>query len=306
VKDKFIAAVFAVLAAKLHKRKFVYWISYPYPEASIYDAKIGVARFPALYYIRGHFFDFLLYRIISKGASHIFVQSEQMKKDFMARGVPGEKMTPVPMGFSMRAYQEWQKSSPDKDTYGEVEIAYLGTLVGTRHMDFMVRVLEKVREQIPSARLLFVGDGETEADRKIIENEAERLGLSEAVIITGFMPQIEALRLIQAAKVCVSPFYPTPVLLSTSPTKLIEYMALGKAVVANDHPEQSEVIAASGGGVSVPWDEQAFADAIVGLVNNKTLREEMGQKGLAFVKAHRTYDTIVDPVERRLEQTLSE
>jgi hypothetical protein len=36
-----------------------------------------------------------------------------------------------------------------------------------------------------------------------------------------------------------------------SPTKLVEYMALGKAVVANDHPDQRMVLEQSGAGICV-------------------------------------------------------
>ncbi len=42
------------------------------------------------------------------------------------------------------------------------------------------------------------------------------------------------------------------ILRAASPTKLVEYMAMGKAVVANDHPEQKRVIEESGAGYCVP------------------------------------------------------
>lgn len=305
VKDKFIAAMFALLATKRSPSNFIYWLSYPYPEASLYDAQQGTARFPLLYRIRGHVFDVLLYRFILKAAKHVFVQSEQMKRDLIGRGVTAEKMTAVPMGFSTEAFERWQESKADYKSFGEPDIAYLGTMVGTRKMDFMVRVLAKVKAVRPEARLLFVGDGETKADREMIENEAKKLGVDDSVTITGFMPQLEALNIIKSAKVCVSPFYPTPVLNSTSPTKLIEYMALAKAVVVNDHPEQSQVIAESGGGICVAWNEQAFADAILTLLEDEECRTVMGQKGLNYVKANRTYDRIVSPVEKALMEALN-
>ena len=45
-------------------------------------------------------------------------------------------------------------------------------------------------------------------------------------------------------------------------------MALGKAVVANDHPEQRRVIEESGAGICVPYAEQPFAAAIVRLLED--------------------------------------
>ena len=102
----------------------------------------------------------------------------------------------------------------------------------------LVRVLAKVREKYPLARLRYVGEGQMETDRKAVEQEAARLGLEDAVEITGFLPMAEAWRHVEEADICFSPFFPIPVLLSTSPTKIIEYMAMSKCVVANEHPEQ--------------------------------------------------------------------
>jgi glycosyltransferase involved in cell wall biosynthesis len=105
---------------------------------------------------------------------------------------------------------------------------------------------------------------------------------------------------VQEADVCVSPFFPTPVLNSTSPTKLIEYLAMGKSVVANDHPEQRLVMAESGGGYCVPYDEQAFADAIVRLLREPQVAQDMGRRGREYVMKHRSYEVVADIVEQRL------
>ena len=102
------------------------------------------------------------------------------------------------------------------------------------------------------------------------------------------------------ADVCASPFYPTPVLRSTSPTKLVEYLALGKAVVANDHPEQRRVIEESGAGLCVPYDEERFADAIVTLLEDPDARRSMGERGRRYALERRSYGVIADVVERRM------
>src|SRR5690606_17527731 len=125
-------------------------------------------------------------------------------------------------------------------------------------LDFLIRVLGRVREQIPDAKLYLVGRGDHPEDEELLINEAKRLDLLSAVVFVGHLPREQALAYVRDAKVCVSPFYPTPILNSTSPTKLIEYMAMGKAVVANDHPEQRLVIEESGAGYCVSWDEAAF------------------------------------------------
>src|SRR5688500_7971536 len=88
VRDKVLAAMPALWAARRHSAVFVYWLSFPHPEASTYLAKIGAARYPLLYRLRGWMLFRLLYKFILPRADHIFVQSEQMKKDLMSYGLP--------------------------------------------------------------------------------------------------------------------------------------------------------------------------------------------------------------------------
>ncbi len=108
------------------------------------------------------------------------------------------------------------------------------------------------------------------------------------------MPREEAFAYVRAADVCLSPIFPSPILDVASPTKLVEYMALAKPVIANDHPEQTQVIDASGGGLHVPWDETQFAEAIITLLTNPALAAEMGRKGRAYVAQHRCYSVIAE------------
>ena len=295
VKDKVLAALPALWAARRHAAAFVYWLSFPHPEASTYVARIGAARYPLLYRLRGWILFRLLYRFILPRADHIFVQSEQMKKDLVGYGLPSSKMTPVPMGIRIEDFRDIVKATRGKARHAAT-IGYLGTLAGERRIDFLVRCLASVLSERPEARLLLVGAGNKPSDEEQIRSEARRLGVLDRLEITGFRPRKEALRLISEAAVCVSPFYPTPILNSTSPTKLIEYMALGRPVVANDHPEQRLVLEQSRAGLCVPYDESAFAAAILHLLNHPEEAEAMGRRGRDYAESHRDYGRIADAV----------
>ena len=120
------------------------------------------------------------------------------------------------------------------------------------------------------------------------------------MVFTGQLPHAEALEYVREADVCVSPFYTTPILNSTSPTKLVEYMLMGKAVVANEHPEQQLVIEESGAGYCVAYDEEAFAQAILALLRAPELAREMGERGRRYVLERRSYEVIASQVERQL------
>lgn len=295
VKDKFIAALFALLACKRHGVPMVFWLSYPFPESDLYAAREGTARYPWFYRLRGTVFKWLLYDVILRHARHCFVQSEQMKRDVAAMGVPIEKLTAVPMGLGPNLLDvELAPSSAAGAT-----VVYLGTLARNRRLDAIVRAFRLVVDAVPEARLLFVGAGDDAHDREVLEREVERLGLREQVVFTGFLPRERALEHVARAVVCLSPFYPTPIFNSTSPTKLIEYMALGRAVVANRHPEQRELLEDSGGGLCVEWEEREFAEAIVTLLRDPARAAEMGRRGQRYIREHRSYARIADLVESR-------
>ena len=181
-------------------------------------------------------------------------------------------------------------------------VLYLGTLIQVRRLDFLIRVFARVRESIPAARLYLVGRGEEPADEAYLRAEVARLALGDAVVFVGQLPQAQALEYVMEADVCASPFHPTPILRSTSPTKLVEYMALAKAVVANDHPEQKRVIDESGAGLCTPYDENAFAAAVVTLLQNPDTARTMGERGRRYVLEHRSYRVIADAVEKRMAE----
>ncbi|HEX4052482.1 MAG TPA: glycosyltransferase [Steroidobacteraceae bacterium] len=303
VKDKFLAGVLALAAAKLFRRRFSFWLSYPFPESYLQRARDGTARYPMLYWIRGSVFALLLYRLLLPRACHVFVQSEQMRRDIAARGLSPDSMTAVPMGISVGLQSDidarhMPADGPDLSS----TIVYLGTLARVRRLDFLLHVLQRVRRIVPTATLVFVGSGDDRSEEAFLLVEARRLELDRAVTITGQLPRSRALDYVARAGVCVAPLPPNPVLNSCSPTKLVEYMAMGKAVVATDHPEQKMLIDESGAGYCVAYDAQAFANAVVSLLQDPARAEQMGRLGPAYVLKHRSYEALASIVERKLLQ----
>jgi glycosyltransferase involved in cell wall biosynthesis len=299
VKDKFLSGIFALVASRLYRTRFIYWLSYPFPEHYLMRAAEGTCRYPALYKVRGLVFKWLLYRWLLPAADHVFVQSEQMRLDVAAQGVASEAMTAVPMGVALdlcTRVDPVRRLMPE----GVPCVLYLGTLVRVRRLDFLIRVFARVQAAVPAARLYIVGKGDHPEDEPFLAEEVARLNLESSVVFVGQLPREEALAYVREADVCASPFFPSPVLRSASPTKLIEYMAMGKAVVANDHPEQARVIAESGAGLCVPWEEEPFAAAIAALLEDPRGARRMGECGRRWVIDHRAYNVIADTVERRM------
>jgi len=311
VKDKYLAALLAIIAARRAGARLCYWLAYPHAEASLFEASEGIARYPALYRMRGLFFGFALYRVILRCVDHAFVQSEQMRRDIAAHGIDAALMTPVPGSLALAEipYQAAADAAVTReDAVGHAadepaaaprRIVYLGTLIRTRRLDFLVRVHARVLRRHPAARLVFIGRGEMPEDMALLLEEARRCGIEHALEFTGQLPMSQAWEHVRRAEIGVSPYFPTPILNSTSPTKLIEYMAMAKPVVGNDHPEQSLVIEQAGAGYCTPWDEDAFAAAICRLLDDPAAAAAMGRRGRAWVAQHRTNSVMATLIEQR-------
>jgi len=303
-KDKYLPAVLCWLAARISGSKFCFWLAYPHVEAQLYAARHGQARYPLLYWLRARYRSLLLYRLLLPRADHIFVQSEQMRIDIAAKGIDPESMTPVPGSLNLEdvRYRKDDDPGPEGPT-----ILYVGTLIRARRLDFVIRVFAKVLERFPAARLSIVGKGENPEDEELLHREvrAQKIDPS-SVDFVGQVPVDEVWRYIERSAVCLSPYYPSFILNSTSPTKLIEYMAMARSVVGNEHPEQSQIISESKAGHCVPWDETAFADAIVDLLQDPDKARNMGLEGRKWVAQHRTNAKMADVVEKRYMSLLND
>src|SRR5690606_15077241 len=99
------------------------------------------------YRLRGTAFKLMLYRILLPGADHVFVQSEQMRRDIAASDVAPTKMTAVPMGVKLAESPPDDSGARRRIPKDEPCIVYLGTLVRVRRLDFLVRVLAIVRRE---------------------------------------------------------------------------------------------------------------------------------------------------------------
>jgi glycosyltransferase involved in cell wall biosynthesis len=261
----------------------------------------GTARYGVLNYAQGVLSAWLLHRWILPRCTHAFVQSEQMRADLSAHDVNPTALTAVPMGIAPDEFSAaWAVPTGNANADPQcVTLAYLGTLKSQRRLEILVDILHLVRERGIEASLLLVGDGEKPDDRLRLERRSKELGVQQYIEITGFLPRATALARVTRAQVCLSPFYPTPVLRSTSPTKLVEYLALGLPVVANDHPEQRRVLRASRAGVCVPWGARHFARAVLWLLrHDAATRSAMGKRGQRWVIENRTYTHIADELER--------
>ncbi|MGZ5017289.1 MAG: glycosyltransferase family 4 protein [Methylobacter sp.] len=291
--DRYTAAFFAWLVARIRGSKFIYWVSFSFPENDLEKADLSSGPRRIFLMIRGVLTKWWLYKAVLPRADHVFVQSERMRQDIASYGLAISRMTSVPMGIPRRLL-EWSKTSHYAIESGTVN--YIGSFASSRHLDTIIDSFALVLQQLPDIKFYMVGSGDTQEEQQYLENLCKQLGISDSVIFTGFVPMEQAWSLVAKAAICISPIYPSPKFLRASSTKLNEYMALGRPVIANEHPEQSETLASSGAGLCVPWSAEDFANAMIYLLSHPYDAEQMGKKGPVWVAENRRYDLIAAQV----------
>jgi len=173
-------------------------------------------------------------------------------------------------------------------------MVFAGTLPHFSGLPDLISCMPGLVARIPNLRLLIVGDG---VQRPKLEQMIQELGLGEQVKITGMVPHEDVPKWIAQADIGVLTFPASGATRDIFPTKVLQYMAQGKPVVANPLLGLVEYGLGEEQGV-VYVREGDWGDAI-----EKALvdRDVLGGNTKRYVEQEHGYDQIVSRLERELE-----
>jgi glycosyltransferase involved in cell wall biosynthesis len=315
VRDKIASGVLGRVMAALLRVPFVYWMSFPIVEGfEVRRDDIGRQQrglkgrlIWAAHALRAWASRLAMYQLVLPGARHIFVQSDAMADWLAAQGVDRARMTAVPMGVDATLFDRTTVAPVDDARLdGRRVVLYLGRIAQSRKSDFLLDVAAELRAAMPDTLLVIAGDAPSSDEMAWMRREIAQRGLDDHVLLTGWLPQRTALGYAVRAEVGLSPIPRGALFDVSSPTKLVEYLALGIPSVANDIPDQKLVIEQSGAGLCVPMTAPAFAAATLALLNDRDLARRFALRGPAYVKAHRTYDILGRNVAATYKKILME
>jgi glycosyltransferase involved in cell wall biosynthesis len=311
VRDKIASGVLGRVAAALLRVPFIYWMSFPIVEG-FEVRRDDIARHGRGVKWLGHALRawasrVAIYRVVLPGARHMFVQSDAMADWLAAKGFDRARMTAVPMGVDAHLFDRANVEPVDDFRLdGRRVVLYLGRIARSRRSDFLLDVAELLRARNPDVLLVIAGDAPSDDEMAWMRREIAQRGLDGHVLLTGWLPQRAALGYAVRAEVGLSPIPRGTLFDVSSPTKLVEYLALGIPSVANDIPDQKQVIDESGAGLCVPMEAGPFADAVLELLNDGALAAEFALRGPPYVTSHRTYDILGNNVAKIYRKILTE
>jgi glycosyltransferase involved in cell wall biosynthesis len=152
-------------------------------------------------------------------------------------------------------------------------VVYAGHLYKWKGVDVLLDALA----QVPEVGGVIVGGHEAEPDRRRLEDRAAALGLSARVTFVGVVARGDVPGWLARGDILALP-NPASALSthSTSPLKLFEYMAAGRAIVASDLPSIREILTDDISAVLVAaGDAAALAAGIRRLAGDAALRARL-------------------------------
>jgi glycosyltransferase involved in cell wall biosynthesis len=160
----------------------------------------------------------------------------------------------------------------------ELVVGFLGTFGPWHGAPTLARAFVDAVASLPRAHLLLIGDGpELETTLSILRNA----GLEARATAVGSISPSEVPGYLDACDLLVAPHVPLAdgVEFFGSPTKLFEYMAAGRAIIASRLGQIADVLEHGVTGWLIePGDMSGLTEAMLALAEAPALRDELGAR----------------------------
>ena len=220
-------------------------------------------------------------RRIFEAADRIFVVSTPLRRHLVETiGIDAQKIVVLPNGADPDVFTPDHSGEDIRRRHGiggRFVVGFVGILRPWHGVDLLLKAFRDLRVSGCDAHLLIVGDGPIQHE---LESLAGTLGVQDAVTFAGRVTHREVIAHVAAMDVAVSPhatFY-------ASPMKILEYMSMGKAVVAPAMENIRDIVDDGETGLLFePGDAGALESRLSRLQANEALRQELGRRARSRV-----------------------
>ena len=246
----------------------------------------------------------LVERINLRAADRVVVVSNALRDQLVAAGIGPGKIVVNPNGVDPAQFR------PDVDGAavrrrlgidGSIVVGFSGTFGMWHGIPTLAEVLAPVAQARLAVHWLLIGGGPL---RRLVDAAVEQQGLADRVSTPGLVPHAEMPTYLAACDILVSPhgrqadggeFF-------GSPTKLFEYMAAGRPIVASAVGQIAETLVDEHSALLVPpEDAPALSTAIMRLVDDACLRLRLAQAARRAAEDHHTWRQNAERVLAALE-----
>jgi glycosyltransferase involved in cell wall biosynthesis len=231
----------------------------------------------------------------ARSADLVVVVSRAMRDELVARGVHPDQILVNANGVDPDRYRPDLDASAIRRRYGldgTIVVGFISTFQPWHGAEVLARALPSLfadPNRRATVRVLMIGAGPALASVREIVASA---GLDDVVHFAGLVDQGDGPQHLAACDILASPHVPnadgTPFF--GSPTKLFEYMAVGRAIVASDLDQIGDVLKHGTTALLVPpGDPRTLAAGLSRLIDDEQLRAALGAAARREAVAHHTW-----------------
>jgi glycosyltransferase involved in cell wall biosynthesis len=226
-------------------------------------------------------------------AARIIVVSEALRAELVERGIPAERIRVNPNAVDPEYFYPGRGRAIGRKELDvepeEVLVGFAGSFSLWHGIEILEQAIMRLLSNRPPCRLRFVlmGNGLLHGEMRSTLAAYEKTG---EVIFTGSLPSDKVADYLDASDILVCPHIPMPdgSRFFGSPTKLFEYMAMGKGIVASRLEQLAEVLQHDRTAWLVtPGEVNELAEAILRLALDPAKRGALGAAArVAAVESH--------------------
>ncbi len=235
----------------------------------------------------------------------IVVVSQALKDDLINMGIAEDKILFVPNGIDPDVFNpeaaDNEKTRKDLNIENnKLIVGFSGTFGPWHGIPQLTEAIDIILGErlISNIHFLIMGEGQ------LWKQMARKLSKYRDITFTGIIPYSEIQDYLAVCEILVSPHNP-PVdgkEFFGSPTKLFEYMSMGKGIVASNLGQIGQVLKDNQNAILVaPGDVTGLVEGILRLAEDEGLRERLGKNAREDVIANYTWKNNVERVIDRLK-----
>lgn len=233
-------------------------------------------------------------------AAHIVVVSDTLKENLISEGVEPTKILVNPNGvdvakFDQASGAEIRQQFQFGDDFVFGFIGTFGKWHGVLELAEAIVLFQKERPH-SNVRFLIIGDGKLYPEFKtILESAPEQ----DKITLTGSIHQRQGPEYLKACDAFLSPHIPNPdgTKFFGSPTKLFEYMACSKPIIASDLDQIGEILTHEKTALlCTPGDVSDLVHRMMQLLDTPSLQQTLGVNARKLVELNYSWDVHVSKI----------
>lgn len=192
----------------------------------------------------------------------------------------------LPNGVDVDAIDRALSAAPAESARSGRRVGWVGSFDPWHGADVLIRSLTLLPDDVSA---LLIGDG---GERQRCQSLVDELGLADRVEFTGPLPHADAVSRLSGCDVLASPHVPMPQRpFFGSPTKIFEYMAIGRPIVASALEQISEILEHGRTAVLVePADVASLARGILDVLERPDRGRALGDEARREAHAKHAWD----------------